>query len=89
MQNEDPPVVIDTSGADIHGENAQIRERGPVAQVELPNGVRAWSITGYEAGRQALSDPRMSKDGHQHWTAFVDGEVDPSFPSSTGRSWTT
>ncbi|WP_406068630.1 cytochrome P450 [Micromonospora sp. NBC_01638] len=80
MQNEDPPVVIDTSGADIHGENAQIRERGPVAQVELPNGVRAWSITGYEAGRQALSDPRMSKDGHQHWTAFVDGEVDPSFP---------
>ncbi|WP_433550374.1 cytochrome P450 family protein [Micromonospora zamorensis] len=80
MQKETPPVVIDTSGADIHAENAQIRERGPVAQVELPNGVRAWSITGYEAGKQALSDQRMSKDGRQHWTAFVDGKVDPGFP---------
>ncbi|TNH28693.1 cytochrome P450 [Micromonospora orduensis] len=80
MQIETPPIVIDTSGADIHRENAKIRERGPVTQVELPNGVRAWSITGYEAGKQVLSDPRMSKDGHQHWTAFVDGEVDPSFP---------
>ncbi|NES30214.1 cytochrome P450 [Micromonospora terminaliae] len=80
MQEKTPPVVIDTSGADIHAENARIRERGPVAEVELPNGVRAWSITGYEAGKQALSDQRMSKDGRQHWTAFTDGEVDPTFP---------
>ncbi|MFF5056754.1 cytochrome P450 [Micromonospora sp. NPDC000663] len=80
MQKETPPVVIDTSGVDIHAENARIREHGPVAQVELPNGVRAWSITGYDAGRQALSDHRLSKDGHQHWTAYVHGEVDPSFP---------
>ncbi len=80
MQEEISPVVIDTSGTNIHAENAQIRERGPVARVELPNGVRAWSITGYEAGKQALSDQRMSKDGRQHWTAFIGGEVDPEFP---------
>jgi cytochrome P450 len=80
MREEISPVVIDTSGTDIHTENAQIREHGPVTLVELPNGVRAWSITGYEAGRQALSDQRMSKSGCQHWTAYLRGEVDPEFP---------
>jgi cytochrome P450 len=51
-----------------------------VGLVELPYGVRAWSITGYEAGRQALSDQRFSKDARQHWTAFVNGQIDPRFP---------
>ncbi|BCB89707.1 cytochrome P450 family protein [Phytohabitans suffuscus] len=74
------PVVIDTTGADIHAENARIREGGPVCPVELPQGVRAWSVTGYEAGRQALSDSRLSKDARQHWKDFVDGRIDPRFP---------
>ncbi len=74
------PVVIDLTGADIHAEAERIREHGPVGRVELPQGVQAWSITGYEAGRQALADPRFSKDGRRHWTAFVNGEIDPRFP---------
>ena len=74
------PVVIDITGACIHAENARIREHGPVCPVVLPQGVRAWSVTGYEAGKQALSDQRFSKDARQHWPAFADGEIDPQFP---------
>jgi 2-hydroxy-5-methyl-1-naphthoate 7-hydroxylase len=74
------PVVIDPTGTDIHAEGERIREQGPVGLVELGDGVRAWSITGYEAGKQALSDHRFSKDARQHWTAFVNGQIDPDFP---------
>lgn len=74
------PVVIDLAGTDIHAEAARIRAQGPVAQVELPGGVRAWSVAGYEAGKQALADHRFSKDARQHWSAFVNGEIDPDFP---------
>lgn len=74
------PVVIDPTGTDIHAEGERIREQGPVGLVDLTDGVRAWSITGYEAGKQALSDHRFSKDARQHWTAFINGQIDPDFP---------
>jgi 2-hydroxy-5-methyl-1-naphthoate 7-hydroxylase len=74
------PVVIDHAGTDIHAEGARIREQGPVGLVQLSEGVRAWSITGYEAGLRALSDHRFSKDARQHWTAFARGQIDPDFP---------
>lgn len=79
MGNSDP-VVIDLTGTDIHAEGARIRAHGAVAQVELPGGVTAWSVTGYEAGMQVLSDQRFSKDARQHWTAFLNGEISPDFP---------
>ncbi|MCW2933713.1 MAG: eryF [Actinomycetia bacterium] len=78
--NDISPVVIDQSGTDIHAEGERIRAHGPVSLVELPAKVTAWSITGYEAGRQAMSDHRFSKDARQHWTAFVNGEIAPDFP---------
>ena len=74
------PVVIDLAGTDVHAEGARIRAHGPVAQVELPGGVTAWSVTGYEAGMRVLSDQRFSKDARQHWTAFINGEISPDFP---------
>ncbi len=74
------PVVIDTTGTCIHAENSRIREQGPVCPVVLPQGMRAWSVTGYEAGKQALSDQRFSKDARQHWAAFANGEINPQFP---------
>jgi cytochrome P450 len=79
MENPSP-VVIDPTGTDIHAENSRIRALGPVARVELPGGVSAWSVNGYEAGKQVLSDQRFSKDARQHWTAFTNGEIDPDFP---------
>lgn len=74
------PVVIDLAGSCIHAENARLREQGPVCPVLLPQGVRAWSITGYQAGKQALADQRFSKDARQHWPAFANGEIDQQFP---------
>jgi hypothetical protein len=42
------PIALDPTGTDIQGESARIRERGPVTLVELPGGVRAWSVTDAE-----------------------------------------
>ncbi|MEU6572746.1 cytochrome P450 [Streptomyces sp. NPDC046805] len=40
---------------------AALRERGPVHKVRIPEGAEAWLVVGYEAGRAALADPRLSK----------------------------
>ncbi|MFF9645659.1 cytochrome P450 family protein [Kitasatospora aureofaciens] len=74
------PVVIDRTGGDIHAEGARIRANGPVARIELPGGVLAWSITDHELARRALSDHRLSKDPRQHWTAFAEGRIGEDFP---------
>ena len=77
------PVVIDASGRDIHGEAARIRERGPVAPVELPHGVPAWAVSSPALLRRLLADPRVSKDARQHWPRWIDGEVSPDWPLFT------
>jgi len=41
---------------------AQARARCPVQKVRLPGGDPAWVVLGYDAARQALGDPRISKD---------------------------
>ncbi|GHJ44222.1 cytochrome P450 [Catellatospora sp. TT07R-123] len=74
------PHIIDRTGSDVHAEAAQIRANGPVSQIELPGGVLAWSIVGYEEAVQALADARFSKDPRQHWTAFRDGRIGQDFP---------
>jgi cytochrome P450 len=40
---------------------AALREKGPVHKVRIPEGAEAWLVVGYEAGRAALVDPRLSK----------------------------
>ncbi|MER6406733.1 cytochrome P450 [Streptomyces viridosporus] len=74
------PVALDPLGADIHAEGSRIRAQGPVARVELPGGVMAWSVTDYAVARDILSDHRFSKDGRRHFDAFVTGEVGEDFP---------
>jgi cytochrome P450 len=42
---------------------ARLRAEGPVHRVRMPEGkAEAWLVVGYEAGRAALADPRLSKD---------------------------
>lgn len=80
MNNTPEPIVIDATGRDIHAEGARMREQGPIVQVELPGGVRAWSVVGYEMVRKVLTDPRFAKDARKHWPAFINGEIGPEFP---------
>ena len=52
------PVIRD----DPFGHFADARARCPVQKVRLADGHPAWVVLGYDAARQALGDPRISKD---------------------------
>jgi cytochrome P450 len=52
------PVVRD----DPFGHFAEARARCPVQKVRLADGHPAWLVLGYDAARQALGDPQISKD---------------------------
>ncbi|MER6347322.1 cytochrome P450 family protein [Streptomyces sp. NPDC001595] len=42
---------------------ARLRAQGPVHRIRMPEGgARAWLVVGYEAGRAALADSRLTKD---------------------------
>jgi cytochrome P450 len=47
---------------DPFGHFAEARGRCPVQRMRLADGHPAWVVLGYDAARQALSDPRFSKD---------------------------
>ncbi|MEU0541977.1 cytochrome P450 [Nocardia sp. NPDC005978] len=79
----DTPLVLDPTGADIQGESARIRARGPVTLVELPGEVRAWAITDQDILHTLLRDPRVSKDARQHWPDFISGKVGADWPLYT------
>lgn len=74
------PYVLDTAGRDIQAEMARLRARGPATLVELPGGVVAWAITGPDLLRRLLTDSRVSKDAHQHWPDFVNGDIPADWP---------
>lgn len=71
--------MLDTSGRDIHGEAARLRERGPAARVQLPGGILAWSTNSYAVIKQLLTDPRVTKSARHHWPAFINGEIPPDW----------
>ncbi|WP_025616722.1 cytochrome P450 family protein [Salinispora cortesiana] len=78
--NTTAPILLDPTGRDVHAEGDRLRAQGPIAQVELPGGVRAWSVVGYDMVRKVLADNRFAKDPRQHWPAFINGEVGDEFP---------
>ncbi|MEV2192818.1 cytochrome P450 [Streptomyces phaeochromogenes] len=45
---------------------ARLREHSPVHRTTLPSGVEAWLVTRYADAKQALADPRLSKNPVHH-----------------------
>jgi cytochrome P450 len=74
------PFFLDPAAADIHAEAASLRAHGPATLVELPGGVQAWSVTDPGLVKRLLTDKRISKDAHQHWPAYIRGEIPPAWP---------
>ena len=75
----DTPIVLDPYVSDLEGERERLHEAGPIAWVELPGGVRTWSVTHHQAARELLTDSRLSKN-MAHWGAFNRGEISPTWP---------
>jgi 2-hydroxy-5-methyl-1-naphthoate 7-hydroxylase len=77
------PVALDPQGPDTHGETNRLREQGPIARVELPGGVLAWSVHGYELAKRILNDETFSKNPRRSWPAYINGEIPPDWPLIT------
>ncbi|MGW7661410.1 cytochrome P450 family protein [Streptomyces sp. NPDC054756] len=72
-------ISIDPFGADIPGESARLRARGPIVPVELPGGIPAWAPTTYDTLRELILDPRVSRDPRQHWRLWPEVGEHPSW----------
>jgi cytochrome P450 len=58
----DLPVLDKDFMQDPHGLCAHLRAEGPAQQVITHTGLRVWLVTRYAEAREALADPRLSKD---------------------------
>ncbi|MFJ2867952.1 cytochrome P450 [Kitasatospora sp. NPDC087314] len=72
-----PRLVLDPTGRDRDAETAELCARGPATPVDIL-GVEAWAVADPGLLELLLKDPRVSKDGHQHWPDFP--RVVPAWP---------
>ncbi|MCM2393689.1 cytochrome P450 family protein [Streptomyces albipurpureus] len=70
--SDSPCPVIDPTARAAHAEAAALRAMGPATPVELPGGVRAWSVTRHSVIQKLTSDPRVSRDPRRHWPGIAD-----------------
>ncbi|MET9914377.1 cytochrome P450 [Streptomyces sp. NPDC006476] len=78
------PYRLDATGSDIQGEVAALRALGPAVRTVLPGGIPVWTVTDPGLIRRLLVHPDISKDAHQHWPAYITGEIPAGWPQ---RVW--
>ncbi|MFE1101890.1 cytochrome P450 [Nocardiopsis alba] len=84
------PYVLDPLGTDTHGETKKLREQGPIARIELPDGVLAWSVHDYEVAREMMGDQELfSKNPRKNWPAYINGEISNGWPLITWAAMDT
>ncbi|MFH8383889.1 cytochrome P450 [Kitasatospora sp. NPDC018058] len=63
--------MLDPTGRGRDTESAELFARGPATPVDIL-GVHAWAVADPVLLEELLKDPRISKDGPQHWPAFAE-----------------
>ncbi|MEE4541312.1 cytochrome P450 [Streptomyces sp. V4-01] len=77
------PYALDPQGTDIHAETTRLREQGPIARVELPGNVLAWSVHSYDVAKEMMGDERFSKNPRRSWPEYINGEISDGWPLIT------
>ncbi|MFF3873900.1 cytochrome P450 [Streptomyces sp. NPDC001978] len=66
QQDPAPDLFTWEFAANPYPAYAWLREHAPVRRTKLPSGVEAWLVTRYGDAKQALADPRLSKNPAHH-----------------------
>jgi len=72
-----------TVDGDRHAIYGRLVAEGPVHRMPMPNGALGWLVTGYEAARAALADPRIVKGGPGHGPYVA--ELPPGVAAAIGH----
>ncbi|MER6910141.1 cytochrome P450 [Streptomyces sp. NPDC000594] len=84
------PYRLDPQGLDTHGETTRLREQGPIARVELQDGVLAWSVHDYEVTKEIMGNEELfSKNPRRNWPAYMNGEISNGWPLITWAAMDT
>ncbi|WP_030406417.1 cytochrome P450 family protein [Streptomyces albus] len=84
-----PPLFDWRFAADPYPAYAWLREHAPVRRTRLPSGVEAWLVTRYADARQALADPRLSKNPRHHGEQSAHGKGKVGIPGERSANLMT
>ncbi|MFJ2776454.1 MULTISPECIES: cytochrome P450 [unclassified Kitasatospora] len=84
-----PVLVLDPTGRARDAESAELIARGPATPADIL-GVQAWAVSDPDLLEALLKDPRIAKNGPQHWPDY--GSVAAGWPLAlwvTARNMST
>ncbi|THA27766.1 cytochrome P450 [Streptomyces sp. RKND-216] len=84
-----PPLFDWRFAADPYPAYAWLRTHAPVHRATLPSGVEAWLVTRYADARQALADPRLSKNPETHAERAAHGKGKVGIPGERSANLMT
>ncbi|OEV00986.1 cytochrome [Streptomyces qinglanensis] len=84
-----PPLFDRQFALDPYPAYAWLREHAPVRRTRLPSGVEAWLVTRYADAREALADPRLSKDPRRHGEQDTHGKGKVGIPGERSANLMT